>query len=641
VTDLEGRFEQLERRVEQLETLLRQVLARTSGVSRVELAPERPRAKAPAAEPLDAPEPVAAPAPTIADLQISRKNIVTASLRPDFDLEVWVGRRGLLIVGVVALLATGTFFLEYAFQHHWIPPVVRSIISITAGIGVAIWGHTLIQRGMRRYGGPVVGAGGGLIYLGIWAAAGPFDLVDRRVGILALAVASTMFALLAQRYEIEGLAISALVGAFAAPLVLKTPVPNVQLFLGYTEVVAIGGGIVAYAMEWRLSMLIAIAGCLVLGALTLSFGRPVVLARPVGLSFLVLCALLSSDVSRRRPWWEVRLLAAFGVWLLFFLAMLDDTAHTQWLALGAMTLICGTFFVHLRLTKEFEKSADRRPEAVIYLLSPVMLTAYAAANPPKLLEDHLAVVPALCSLPYLVDGWARRAGHALLLGLGLLALAIPIEFTTLRSVMAWSMLAGLVAAAHAKEKHPGLRFGTMALYALAAATLLADLSPERFSRTHAFTDDWAFTLYAVLAIGVVIVSVWRQYQPPESNSRRMVWWFLGATALLGISINIVSYFDAIPGADLAGDLSLSVWWLLFAAGVVAVGFRRNDKVVRSAGLAVAVIAAGKVLLYDLSNLEALYRIGVFFVLAVIALGVAFAYHKQKNVEEERRGESSR
>ena len=632
MTDLEGRFEQLERRVEQLETLLRQLLARTPGVLRVEFAPERPPAKALAAERRDAPEPVVASAPTIAELQIPRKDIVADSPRPDFDLEEWVGRRGLLIVGVVALLATGTFFLEYAFQHHWIPPVVRSIISITAGIGVAIWGHALIQRGMQKYGGPVVGAGGGLIYLGIWAAAGPFDLVDRRVGIIALAVASTIFALLAQRYEIEGLAISALVGAFAAPLVLKTPVPNVELFLGYTEVVAVGAGVVAYAMEWRLTMLIAVTGCLVLGALTLSFGRPVVLARPVGLSFLVLCALLSSNVSRRRPWWEVRLIAAFAVWLLFFFAMLDDTAHTQWLALGAMALMCGTFFVDLRLTKAFESEADARgSEGLVYLLSPVILTAYAAANPPKLLEDHLAVVPALSSLPYIVDGWARRAGHALLLGLGLLALAIPIQFTTLQSVMAWSVLAALVAAAHAREKHPGLRFGTMALYALAAATLLAYPGPDRFARTHAFTDNWAFTLYAVLAIGVLIVGVWREYQLPESNSRRMVWWFLGTTVLLGISMNIVSYFDAIPGADLAGDLSLSVWWLLFAAGVVAIGFRRNDKVVRSAGLAVAVIATGKVLLYDLSNLEALYRIGAFFVLAVIALGVAFAYHKRKTV----------
>ena len=106
------------------------------------------------------------------------------------------------------------------------------------------------------------------------------------------------------------------------------------------------------------------------------------------------------------------------------------------------------------------------------------------------------------------------------------------------------------------------------------------------------------------------------------------------TALLGISLNIVSYFDAIPGADLAGDLSLSVWWLAFAAGVVAIGFRRNEKVVRSAGLAVAVIATGKVLLYDLSTLEALYRIGVFFALAVIALGVAYAYHRQKGVEKQ-------
>jgi uncharacterized membrane protein len=50
--------------------------------------------------------------------------------------------------------------------------------------------------------------------------------------------------------------------------------------------------------------------------------------------------------------------------------------------------------------------------------------------------------------------------------------------------------------------------------------------------------------------------------------------------------------------------------------------------VRTAGLAVAGLAAMKIVFYDLSELEALYRVGSFFVLAIIALAVAYAYNKK-------------
>ena len=84
-------------------------------------------------------------------------------------------------------------------------------------------------------------------------------------------------------------------------------------------------------------------------------------------------------------------------------------------------------------------------------------------------------------------------------------------------------------------------------------------------------------------------------------------------------------------ARLAGDLALSVWWLLFAAGLVFLGFRLDRKRVRSAGLAVAAFAGLKIVLVDLANLQALYRVGSFFTLAIIALAVAYAYNRRAKV----------
>jgi uncharacterized membrane protein len=84
-------------------------------------------------------------------------------------------------------------------------------------------------------------------------------------------------------------------------------------------------------------------------------------------------------------------------------------------------------------------------------------------------------------------------------------------------------------------------------------------------------------------------------------------------------------------ASLAAGLAASAWWLVFAAALVGVGFRRDLKPVRIAGLAVAGLAVVKVLLFDLSSLDALYRVGSVFILGLVFLLLAYLYHRQGRV----------
>lgn len=67
---------------------------------------------------------------------------------------------------------------------------------------------------------------------------------------------------------------------------------------------------------------------------------------------------------------------------------------------------------------------------------------------------------------------------------------------------------------------------------------------------------------------------------------------------------------------------------LSAGLAVRLGFWLDSWAVRTVGLAVAGLAAAKIALFDLSRLEALYRVGSFFVLALIARAVAYAYNRR-------------
>src|SRR2546427_802464 len=263
-----------------------------------------------------APEPpaVASPAAPIPRPHEPRNYSLPPATAP--DLEQWFGQRGLLIVGVLALLTAAGFFLKYAIDRGWIAPLVRSLLAIAAGVGVAAWGEARIRGGLRRYGAAMIGAGGGLVYLGLWAAAGPYGLLQPRIGVLLLAACTVAVTLLALRHEIEGLAIWALAGAYMAPILLSPHVPNPEAFLGYLEVIGLGTGLLAYTMTWRRTFNLALAGYFLLAAA----GAGRALTTPLGCWFLAAGALLTLHGPVRRGWPEARVGMGLLTWILLSVA---------------------------------------------------------------------------------------------------------------------------------------------------------------------------------------------------------------------------------------------------------------------------------------------------------------------------------
>src|SRR3989449_4649249 len=143
---------------------------------------------------------------------------------------------------------------------------------------------------------------------------------------------------------------------------------------------------------------------------------------------------------------------------------------------------------------------------------------------------------------------------------------------------------------------------------------------------------WALALYGYVAGMALAANRWNAGVKDPGTAHwtarggELLWVLCGGAVFAGGSIELQRYFGR--RAPLAGDLALSVFWLVYAGALVRLGFQLDRKDVRSAGLAVAAGAGLKIVLYDLSNLEALYRIASFFALALIALAVAYAYNKR-------------
>jgi uncharacterized membrane protein len=585
-------LQRLERRVEVLEQMMRRMLA--PGAAQ----------EAPAGPAKPSPVPLAGPPPA------------PRSRAEGPDIEQWFGQRGLLVVGVLALLAATGFFLKYAIDRGWIAPVVRSTLAILAGVGVAAWGEARIRHGLRRYGAAMIGAGGGLAYLGLWAAAGPYGLIERRLGVLLLAACTVVVILLALRHAVEGLAIWALAGAYLAPILLPPPAPNPEAFLGYLEVIGLGAGLLAYTMRWRWTFDLALAGYFLLAAA----GAIRAVNTPLGGWFLAAGALLTLHVTRRRPWPEARLTILGLAWILLGVALADLHAQERrlWLAFAAAVAVAGLLW-----WQDVEDPSRVRAgeEAVLFVLNPFVLIGLAALGGLPVVNKTPGLLPALLATVYVAVGWIRRTAPHLMMGFALAAFALAVQADASAVVAGWTALALAALVVERQGGRPGGRWAALGLAVVTFPWLFGVALWSRASAAPAFTDGWALGLYAYIAGLAIIASAWEAGRGVE-----LLWVLCGAAVFAGGSIELQRYFA--PRSPLGADLALSVFWLVYAGALVRLGFSLPRKDVRSAGLVVAAGTGLKIVLYDLSNLQALYRIASFFALALIALGVAYAYNKK-------------
>jgi uncharacterized membrane protein len=553
------------------------------------------------------------------------------------DLESWLGQNALLVVGVLALVAAVAFTLKYAFDQGWVSPAARVGAGLVAGVGIAAYGERLIRRGLGRFGAGLQGGGAAIAYLSTWAAAGPFQFVPAGVGIAALAIISGLVLLSALRHSEQYLAGLAAAGAYIAPILLGEGQATGNVLLAYSLAISAAACAVAVLRGWRGTFLVVILGYFLMAL--------VAVGAQTDDALWVLYLTVGGGALLTAAFWRGWHLEAGVAWLLAWGAVLLSAQWAEgWRAwafvVGPAALVWPVWRRAIGVPPETgaRLHADEPSGPVLttmfYATAIGWAVAATEALPPPADAYPLAAAVAI-SLLYLVPAVRRGNAAMHLAGLGVLAIGVIAQWDWLGTAAGLSVLAVFAAATTrsgplAENRWSGTVLAAMAVYALFGANAQA-----RPADDPALIGRWAATLYLVLASIVAIAGpLWktteRRWEAPEGINLRLVTWLLAAVvALSGGTIEIPAFVIERGGSELAAGLAVSVYWLLLAGGLLAYGFWKDVRGVRITGLAVAALAIGKVLFVDLSELQALYRVGSLALLAVIALLAARAYHRRE------------
>jgi hypothetical protein len=631
---VEERLDRLEQRLEVLETLMRETL-HLRGVPQA-TAPPIPASRAVAASP--APPPAGAPAPPPPTSAPTASPAVDAPEPTPTHLapEAWIGQRGLLAVGVLALLLAAGYLLKLSFERGWITEAGRCIGGAVAGLVVGGLGWRLLPR-YRVYGAALIGCGAGIVYLAVWAAAKLYGLVPPATGIGALALVSLALAAIAYGIGVQALGTTAALGAFVAPVLLGQRPANADALLIYLGAMALALGWVAANKHWRSTSAVVAASFFILGWSAVGDSR-----HPFGaLTYAVLGGTAGIYLGLREVWWETRLLAFWGGWAL--LATVSPKLDPPWPTFVAGLLLGAPVWLHGFRRPEWRplRLLGAAPEgwsvgeAVYFFATPLLLGWAVRTLAPDTFADHAGLAALVVAVPYLAAGYGGLRPPFALVGATAVAVAVLERWPGLEAP-AILLAASLLWAA---LDHPlGRSDGRWYAAATAGVALLHLCGEDTRHRGHddaAFRGPWALVLW--LAIGVTVALAWRLWKrdpptPAAGLARAGLWLIAGALTLFGVTGEIRRFFqfrESSPEtAQLAGGLAVSAWWLVFAGALVTAGLRRDIRPARLGGLTVAGLAVLKVMLFDLSSLDALYRVGSVFILGLVSLLLAFLYHRQ-------------
>ncbi len=505
-------------------------------------------------------------------------------MRPGETLEDLLGGRILAAVGGLAILIGVVLFLVIAVDRGW--------IGVEARVALAFAGSTLLlavglylyeRRGQTDAAVAAVATALASLYASLTYATAVQDVIGTEPGLLVAGIIGAAGATIAVRWQSQLVAALGILGALAAPVLVDSGTST--LALGFTVIALIAAVAIVIWQRW---------GWLSIGAFLLTAPQ---------VAF----------------WGEDR----------------DDLA----LPLSMLALYWCLFVVAgIGYEIRVPTSALRASSASVLLVD----AGFAAAVGWYLIDDRgsstgaTAWVLSLTIAHIALGGFGFRqrmsseiATLLVAVGLGLSGVTLALALDGPALVAAWSAEAAILAwVARTTGEQRALVFSGAFLVLAALHALLDEAPPE------ALVDGVGNLSTAIVAVLCVAVSALIMGALVEAPDLRML--LLAVAAVGFVYATSLLIVDVIQGDALehsqTAQVALSCFWGVVGLMAIVIGLVRNVRELRFGGLALLALGVAKLFLYDLSELDELYRVLSFVAVGLLLLGGAYAYQRVRAVE---------
>ncbi len=490
-------------------------------------------------------------------------------------------------IGVIALVFGLAFFLKYAIDQGWISE------SLRLGLGAVVGGLLLVlfylwKEKYAKYALVLAGGGLAIWYLTIFAAVEMYAMLSMNGGLIILSIVTIIGLLLAYKTKSPSLSALAWGGAFLSPIILSFNSSSYSLMLIYISIVVLGLlTSIVYTKSYKLFALI-IAGT----AVNLLFG--------------------------------------------LFAGLFTEEYYIRTLIFLIIHLCANTFVITnlIRSDKAENKEINQTEFGLLLVLIfaifvlPTALIAYFKFN-----DYSTLIMTALAVWTFLIYAFIDRLEltklNYLLSGFGtsLLVISVIWQFGDNSQVVMFYILGLVGIIVGYIQKRAELRAWGVStvMVGLVSACLVSYGSVPQLIVTQKF----GLEMLGLVALGVAYIFFKEdQLSEFEHDIHLAIQYLIAGFAWFFISWDLYNYYSAFDQVN-QRNLSLSLWWLVYATLLLGASVTHVLKPLRKVGLLLFGLVIIKVFLYDVQSLDMVYRIISFISLGVILLVVSFIYQHNK------------
>ena len=453
---------------DRLAQLEQQIAALTQRIFRLEqalkLQPAAPPPVVQAAPVATTPSAPAAAAP------VTARPAAAAPPKPPRDLESRIGSHWLNRIGIVAALIGASLLLKYSWDNHWIGPLGIVAIEMLAGIGFVLWSEWFRKKEYVYFSYGIKAIGVIFMYFSLFAGFHYYHLkyLTAPVALLGMVAITAAIAIIALRQEAQIVALFAIIGGFATPILLSTGENKEIALFAYVAVLDVATLALVALRPWRLLLVGSFIGTLVLyiGWYASYYSddqlTPTLAFATIFFLLFAVVPMVSRETWLRKemkPHATVVFLPFLNAVAYFFqlFAMLNDTPrHQSFLAYIAVAVAAFYILLARLIRGEGEELGQQK---LVRLLQVAIGVAFLTIAVPLKLSSHWITVGWLVESGVLIWlGWRNSVNivkyfGVVALALGVVRLLVLDDFTTTRLLfnarfglylLAIAILAGIV-----------------------------------------------------------------------------------------------------------------------------------------------------------------------------------------------------